>query len=78
MKKVRMLRIMAGPTGVAHPGDVIELSNKDADQFIKQGHGELVGVVEEVAEVALDKDIETRETTDAPPLKRPRRKKEDS
>ena len=34
MKKIRMLKLMAGPEGIFHPGQTVQLEDKTAAQLV--------------------------------------------
>lgn len=42
MKNVRMVKLMAGPDGVFHPGQVVLVDDKTADQLVKSHSAEVV------------------------------------
>jgi len=77
--RVILSSIMAGPNGVAQPGDVVDLPDEEAQQLIDGGHAKKAsGVPADVVERAVDKPAEQRETADDPPHRRGRRPAKDA
>ena len=41
--RIRMMTMMAGPEGVVHPGEVVEVTEEKGAALVKEGFAELVG-----------------------------------
>jgi len=70
MKKVRMLRLEAGPKGTFDVGEIREVSNVRADVLVQGGYAEFLREPE--METTVSVTAEEREMTVATP--KPRRK----
>ena len=76
--RVKLLSTMAGPDGVNHPGDIVDLPEEEARQLIDNGQADdASGIPEPVVERAVDIPAEERETADKPPHRAGRRPRRD-
>lgn len=42
MARIKLFTIFAGPSGIAHPGQIISVSDEAADELVSGGYAELV------------------------------------
>lgn len=61
MMAVRLLTLLAGPEGVFHPGEVLQLSDEAAQQLVRAGYAEPIGeVVTATAEPQTEKAVKPK------------------